>query len=211
MAMASSVYADERLQPSVKDSLPSSMSSSKPGDSNVWQTGVGEGFRAGAQVLSLNAGVMYGMLMFGSHERHHLALSTLSYGQMIGGIKGVGHWYGGNWELRGELCGGEQFNPVTSWVMGIGPHLRYNITTGTRWVPFIDIGAGVSWTGISVPDLGDSFQFNLQGGAGLNWFVKDNLAVSFECRYLHLSSSAISMPNNGVNTVGGLLGLNWFF
>jgi hypothetical protein len=87
----------------------------------------------------------------------------------------------------------------------------YNFATGTRWGPFIDIGAGVSWTGISVPDLGGSFQFNLQGSAGINWFVKDDMAVSLECRYLHLSYSGLSMPNNGVNTLGGLLGLNWFF
>jgi hypothetical protein len=75
----------------------------------------------------------------------------------------------------------------------------------------MDIGAGASLTGISIPDLGGSFQFNLQAGAGLNWFVRDNLAVSLECRFLHRSSSAIYMPNNGVNTLGGLIGLNQFF
>lgn len=211
MVSAVSVWAGESTQPAVKVTPPSIASSLKPEASKIWQARVGEGFRAGTQVLGLDAGVLYGMLMFGGHERHHLALGILSYGQMIGGVQGADHWYGGNWELRGELFGGRQFNSVQSSVIGIAPHLRYNFMTGTRWIPFIDIGAGVSWTDISAPDLGGSFQFNLQTGLGLNWFVKDDWAVSLECRYLHLSSSAISMPNNGVNTLGGIIGLNWFF
>ncbi|MDQ5986574.1 MAG: hypothetical protein CSYNP_02304 [Syntrophus sp. SKADARSKE-3] len=208
--MAVPAGADKWLNASKNETTPST-SPSKLADSGVWQAGVGEGFRAGATVLGLNAGAMYGMLMFGSNERHHLALGSLSYGRTIGGVRGANRWYGGNWELRGELFGAVQVEPNTSWVIGIAPHIRYHFITGARWVPFIDVGAGISWTDISVPDLGGSFQFNLQAGAGLNWFVKDDLAVSIECRYLHLSSSAISMPNNGVNTLGGLVGLNWFY
>ena len=211
LLMAMSVCAGEWPNPSENEATAPSIPASKTADSRVWQAGVGEGLRAGTTVWGLNAGAMYGMLMFGSNERHHLALGSLSYGRTIGGVKGADRWYAGNWELRGELFGCLQVEPNTSWVIGIAPHIRYHFITSTRWVPFIDVGAGVSWTDISVPDLGGSFQFNLQAGAGLNWFVKDNLAVSVECRYLHLSSSAISMPNNGVNALGGLIGLNWFY
>jgi len=149
--------------------------------------------------------------MLGGNERHHLSIGTISYGRMLGDVYGINHWYGGNWELRGELFGGVQFNSETHWVVGLTPHLRYHFISGMRWVPFVDIGIGISLTDIRLPDLGGSFQFNTQAGAGLNWFIKDNLAISLECRYLHLSSAGLSMPNDGVNTLGGILGLNWFY
>lgn len=55
------------------------------------------------------------------------------------------------------------------------------------------------------------FQFNLQAAAGVNYFLRDEFAISFESRYLHLSSAGIYKPNNGVDTVGVLVGAIWFF
>jgi lipid A 3-O-deacylase len=182
-----------------------------PPDGSVWQRGVGEGFRAATQTMGLDVGASYGLLILGSQERHELTSCGISYGHMLGGVKGANHWYRGNWEFRGELFGGAQFRPETRWVLGLTPHLRYSFATGTRWIPFVDIGAGVSTTDIREPDLGGPFQFNLQGGTGVGWLVKDNLAVSLEARYLHLSSARIYDPNLGVNTVIGLVALNWFF
>jgi lipid A 3-O-deacylase len=178
---------------------------------DIWRSGVGEGFRAGIQVVGLTAGAAYGLLIFGSEERHHLALISVSYVQIIGGVKGSDKWYQGNWELRAELFGGAQFNSETCALIGLTPHLRYNFATGTRFVPYIDSGAGVSLTAIRAPDLGGAFQFNLQALTGVNYFVKDDLSINIAMQYFHLSSSAISMPNNGVNTVGYFLGAQWFF
>jgi lipid A 3-O-deacylase len=206
-----SAHAGE-TQPQTGTNLPpSSISGAKTAESHIWREGVGQGFRAGAQTLGFNTGAMYGIVMLGGHMRHDLVLGALSYGRMIGGLRGVDQWYRGNWELRGEIFGGWQFDPLNAWVIGLTPHIRYHFATGSRWVPYIDAGAGVCWTDIGLPDLGNSFQFNPQAGLGLNWFVRDNLAVSFECRYLHISSAGLSMPNDGVNTIGGLVGLNWFF
>jgi len=186
----------------------STMRSDRP---RIWQTGVGEGFRSGTQVVGISAGASYGVLIFGGEERHHLALTTISYGVIIGDVKGVGSWYQGNWELRCELFGGAQFNSETDWMAGIAPHVRYNFATGTRWIPFVDVGGGVTLTEIRAPDLGGTFQFNLQGSLGTNYFFRDDIAVSLEGRYLHLSSAHLTKPNNGVNTVGAFLGINVFF
>ena len=178
---------------------------------DIWYSGVGEGFRAGTQVVGLTAGVAYGVLIFGGEERHHLSLISVSYGQMIGNVKGEDKWYRGNWELRAELFGGAQVNSETCALVGLTPHMRYNFATGTRFVPYVDIGAGVSLTEIRAQDLGGAFQFNLQAITGANYFVKDNLSISIAMHYLHLSSAGIYLPNNGVNTVGCFLGVQWFF
>ncbi len=143
--------------------------------------------------------------------RHDLALVSLSYGHILGLIRGEGHWYRGNWELRGELFTGAEFSPDSAWAVGLTPHLRYNFATGTRWVPFGDIGAGVTATGERSPDLGGTFEFNLQGAAGVHWFVRNHWAVTVEARYLHISSAGLYTPNLGLNTIAGLIGVTWFF
>jgi len=206
-----SVQAGELSKPSVSVPLSVPENGSNLKYSSIWMSGVGEGFQPGTQTLGIGAGVYYGVLVFGGEERHHLALLSASYGRMIGGVKGADSWYRGNWELRGELLGGEQFNSETSWLIGLTPHLRYHFATGSPWVPYADFGAGITLTGIREPDLGDSFQFNIQTIIGVDYFVRDTLSINFEGRYIHISSARTSTPNNGVNSAGIFLGVNTFF
>ncbi len=179
--------------------------------STIWQSGIGEGFLPTARTFSLEAGLALGMATFGSEQAHDLALLSLAYGRMLGHVKGEGHWYRGNFEARLELFGGGQYSPSSEWVIGLTPHLRYNFATGSRWIPFLDGGAGVTATGIGPPDLSGTFEFNLQATTGLHWFLRDNLALTGEVRYLHMSCAGITHPNLGVNNVGFMIGLTWFF
>jgi lipid A 3-O-deacylase len=211
MMIAASVCAGETLRIWTNDTSAESAPILKPGNPGIWITGVGEGFRSRTQVLGFNAGVAYGVLIFGGEERHHLSLLSASYGRMIGGVKGADSWYRGNVELRGEIFGGVQFNSETCSLIGVTPHVRYHFATSTPWVPYIDFGVGITSTSIRAPDLGDSFEFNLQAVVGVNYFIRDALAINFEGRYLHLSSAGIYNPNNGVNTIGIFLGVSTFF
>ena len=93
----------------------------------------------------------------------------------------------------------------------MAPHLRYNFATGTRWIPYADGGAGVSATEIGPPDLSGTFEFNLQANCGVHWFVRDNLALTVETGFMHLSCAGIHKPNQGLNCVKGMIGLTWFF
>jgi len=183
----------------------------KPANHEIWQNGIGEGFKPGVQSVSFSTGAGYGLKIFGSRQHHDLALTSLAYGYMLGPVKGEGRWYRGNWEFRGELFSGAQFSPGNDWLVGLTPHLRYNFATGARWIPYVDAGAGVTATSIGPPDLSHTFEFNLQAAAGLRWFIKDNVALSIEARYLHLSCAGIDKPNFGLNNVNGMLGISWFF
>jgi hypothetical protein len=155
--------------------------------------------------------VALGVQAFGGKQVHDLALLSLSYGHMLGNVVGKEHWYGGNWEARLELFGGGQFSPKSDELVGLTPHLRYNFATGIRWVPFADLGAGVTASGIGPPDQSGTFEFNLQANVGTHWFVRDNLALTVEVGYLHMSCAGIHDPNLGVNTIKGMAGLTWFF
>lgn len=177
----------------------------------IWQGETGEGFRSSVQTLSLDAGATAGFQVFGGQQDHDLALVSLSYGHMLGQVMGADRWYRGNWEIRGELFGGAEFSPSTDWLVGLTPHLRYNLATGSRWIPYVDGGAGVTATGIGPPDLSGIFEFNIQGNVGINWFVRDNIACTFQVGYLHMSCAGIHYPNQGLNCAAGMVGITWFF
>jgi lipid A 3-O-deacylase len=196
-------------------SLTNSLSSPGPGlespRAGIWENGVGEGFRPTTHSVEVSAGANGGLAVFGPKQSHDLALFCVSYGHMLGHVCGEGHWYKGNLELRGELFTGAQFSPSTESFVGLTPHLRYSFATGTRWIPFADGGAGVTATGIGAPDLSGTFEFNLELGGGVQWFLTDNVALTAEARYVHWSCAGIHEPNLGLNGVTGLLGLSYFF
>ena len=177
----------------------------------VWQSGLGQGFRPCAQSITLGAGATYGLCDFGSKQTHDLALTSLTYGHMLGHMWCQNNCFRGNWEFRLELFGGAQFSPSTEWIVGLTPHLRYNFATASRWVPFIDAGAGVTGTGIGAPDLATTFEFNVQAGAGVQYFIANNVSISLEARYLHISNAGIKEPNLGLNGITGMLGIAFFF
>jgi hypothetical protein len=180
-------------------------------NTNIWQNGVGNGFRSGVQSVGIGLGAGYGVQILGGRESHDLALASIYYGYMFGPVEGADHWYRGNWELRGELFSGAQFEPTSEWLVGLTPHLRYNFATGTRWIPYVDLGAGVSATSIGPPDLSHYFEFNLQAAVGVRWFIRDNVALGIEARYLHMSCAGMDTPNLGLNNVNGMLSVSWFF
>jgi hypothetical protein len=70
---------------------------------------------------------------------------------------------------------------------------------------------GVTATGIGAPDLSGTFEFNLQAAAGVQWFVRDDLALTSEFKFIHMSCAGITSPNLGMNNVAFLIGLTWFF
>ncbi len=183
----------------------------KPSNTGVWQNGIGDGFKPGIESIGFDVSAGHGVEILGGRESHDLALASLSYGCTLGSVEGEGHWYRGNWEFRGEFFSGAQFSPTDEWLVGLAPHLRYNFATGTRWMPFADLGAGVSATSISPPDLSSHyFEFNLQVAVGMRWFIRNNVALSIEARYLHMSCAGLCTPNLGLNNVNGMVGVSWF-
>ena len=177
----------------------------------IWQDDIGHGFRKGVSEAGLSLGVGVGMSMFGTTQAHDLALAKFHFGRVFSGVVGEDNWHRGNWEWVGEAFAGAQFNPREAYVVGLTPVLRYNFATGTRWVPFFDAGAGVTLTDIGRPDLGGVFQFNLQTGPGVRWFMSRDTVLTFQYRFLHISNASIQDPDHGVNTSVFYVGVSRFF
>ena len=184
-----------------------SMSSPPP---QIWANGVGEGFRRGAREFDVTAGFGLG-IRDGSVHTHNVVLTTVQFGQVLTDLWGQGHWYQGNVEMLGEAFVGAQFHPETRYLVGVAPVLRYNFATGTRWVPFVDASIGATATAIGRPDLGAVFEFDLQGGPGVQYFFRPNAALIFQDRYLHFSNASLYRVNKGINANTFIVGMGWFF
>jgi hypothetical protein len=172
---------------------------------------LGYGFGKGVTEVGLSLGVGLGSTVFGSTDAHDFMLTKLYFGYIISDVIAKDHWYRGHWEVAGEVFGGEQFKPKNAYLVGATPVLRYNFASGRRWVPFLDIGAGGTTTDIGRPDLGGSFQFNLQTGAGLRWFLCKDTVLTLQYRFLHLSNAGMENPNHGVNASVLYAGVGWLF
>jgi hypothetical protein len=91
---------------------------------------------------------------------------------------------------------------------------RYNFVTGARWVPFFSLGIGILHWNLEISQprtLETHFNFTLQAGTGLHYFVTDQLAVTGEVRLHHISNSHRETPNIGINSTVYVLGASYFF
>ena len=179
----------------------------------IWKSGVGHGFRRGAREAGAAAAAGFGVRAAGGVRKHDLALASGHYGWVLTDVLAADRWYRGNVELLAEVFAGGQLHPDSGYFVGVTPLLRYNFATGSRWVPFVEAGAGLSVTNIDGdgPDLSGNFQFNLQGGAGTHYFLRDDLALTVGYRWLHFSNAGIDSPNKGTNTQMFRIGVTWFF
>lgn len=180
------------------------------GRSSIWPDGMGNGLGRNVNEIGLSIGASSRKWDCGAWNRHDVVLGRVEYARLRTGVIGHGLLRG---SLEGRLEGwaGAQYDPENACLLGFTPALRYNLATGTRWMPFLDGGAGVLITDIGMPDLSTTFEFNLQIGTGTYYFLKDDLALTLEYRFLHMSNANIDTPNVGVNCHVIYLGLSRFF
>lgn len=69
--------------------------------------------------------------------------------------------------------------------------LRYNLLQSGRVVPFIEAGAGILGTALDLKGQSDGFNFSVQGGAGLHFFVLPRVALTKEARLHHISNAGL--------------------
>lgn len=118
----------------------------------------------------------------------------------------------GSFQLAPEIFGAGVYNGYGHYVAGATLWCRYNfIQPGWRLVPFIEGGAGV--TSIDIPHEfdGKDFNFNLELGGGVRYFVCDHWSLNAEYRYQHISNADLWKRNVGVNTLGPTVGVSYYF
>lgn len=98
---------------------------------------------------------------------------------------------------------GVVLDDAPTYVFGITPlQLEYKFLSPARkWAPFVFAGAGFSvgnWYK-AAREISTAFEFILQTGAGIEYFLDNGKSINFNYRFWHLSNSNIKTPNIGLN------------
>jgi lipid A 3-O-deacylase len=170
---------------------------SKTLDDQPWDMGIwfGGGFSVPGgtkDTQAVNAGVRLGKILTGSHGG--------------GFVRGNFEWSADLMPLYyvvqpGKNAYGAGFNPV---------NLKWNFTSGSRAVPYLELGGGVLFTNTEVPAITSTTNFLTHAALGFHIFTGEKRAITFSTRYEHISNAGLTTPNPGVNTVQFTVGLNWF-
>lgn len=164
----------------------------QPWDIGIWAGG-GVSVPGGTKdTQAVNAGIRLGKVLTGNHGSNFLR---------------------GNFEWSADVLPvyyviqparnafGAGFNPL---------NLKWNFTSGSRVVPYLELGGGVLFTNIEVPANTSATNFLSHATLGFQFFTSHKRAVTVTSKFEHISNAGLSTPNPGLNTVQFTLGWNWF-
>lgn len=125
----------------------------------------------------------------------------------------IGHGgLAGNLEVLVEPMAAHYFQPFSASAFGGSLVLKYNFLAFGAWMPFWDAGAGMLWTDLAprIPEQSTQFNFILETGPGVSYFVSRNTALTIGVRFHHISNAGIGNRNIGLNACLFNLGLSFF-
>lgn len=99
----------------------------------------------------------------------------------------------------------------TSFEVGTNLLMKYTYPLTEKFQPYLKVGAGMVYMGQKVDDQATRFNYLPQVGLGFHFFITDDVAFNLEGRFRHLSNCSIKHPNNGIDSVGGMVGISKFF
>ncbi len=150
------------------------------------------------------------------HPAFNYELNAFRFGYMLTDIKYSG-FFRGNYELLLEASGGPVTQGPGSYLVGGQFQWRYNFIqcASQRIVPYGQFGFGGAYSDAHANqkqvELGSAGEFNETVSIGAHIFLTKRLAIDAEAGFRHLSNAGLTSRNTGVNTLGGLLGLSYFF
>lgn len=175
-------------------------------------------FVKGARELELGLGAFWSVGTTGDAKRPDMSfgLAQVSHGWMLSDVRGSGALRG-NFEFLLGVFGGSIWDGPGDGLIGSNLLLRYNfVQSGAVVVPFVQIGGGGVYSDAAKDDkvqqlIGSEMSFNLEGAIGVRWMLSNRCAVSLRAEYRHLSNANLADRNSGLNVIGGVLGVSWFF
>ena len=118
----------------------------------------------------------------------------------------------GNVEVLGSLFGGGIFYGRGDYLIGSTGWLRYNfLQPNDPFVPFAQIGLGITETDLDRRLEGQNFNFNVNASVGTRYRITRDWSINVECRYQHTSNAHMAHPNLGIDAIGPVVSVSYFF
>jgi opacity protein-like surface antigen len=130
------------------------------------------------------------------------------------------NWLGGllrgNSELMMAIYGAAVTEGAGTYFAGGALLWTYNfLQPDSRWAPYFQLGAGALGNDIyhehPQREIGENFEFLLQGDAGLKYLINDQWSIGAEGGYQHISNADLASRNEGLNSLGGMLVVSYRF
>lgn len=132
------------------------------------------------------------------------------FGWFLSGELGTGSWYQGRHELLMELPLHLVVDPRVSPMIGGYLLGSWKFTSLEGWAPYVFAGGGILYVDLGLKSMGSRLDFSYQGGAGVQYFLEKDLALSLEYRYHHISNCGTAQPNEPLNSSKILLGVSLY-
>jgi lipid A 3-O-deacylase len=118
----------------------------------------------------------------------------------------------GNFELQFEPTYAHYWHPFQADLAGGTVVFKYNFLAFGRWMPFWDFGLGALWTDLAprIPEQSTQFNFLIEGGPGVQYFVTERIALTMGVRLQHISNAFLGERNRGLNSTLGYVGISFF-
>ncbi len=147
---------------------------------------------------------------FGATRTQVQTFDTIArFGCFLSGDIGEG-WLKGRHELLVELPFHLVVDPRVSPMTGGYLLGSWKFTSAKEFVPYLFAGGGVLYVDLGLPTMGSRLDFSYQGGAGMQYFFRKDVALNFEYRYHHISNAGTATPNEPLNSSKILLGISLF-
>jgi len=121
----------------------------------------------------------------------------------------------GNTEIFMGLNGGGYANGPGSWIApGVLLAAQYNfVPVDSRWIPFIGVNGGFVFIDNALEPnyVGSEFNFTWSPYIGIRCFINDKWSIQATANYNHMSNFDTTANNHGIDAVGGMLGVSYYF
>ncbi len=102
-------------------------------------------------------------------------------------------------------------SPNSNVEVGSNFLFEYVFPLSEKFQPYVKGGIGALYMSQHTLEQSTQYNFLPQGGGGIRYFLKDNVALNFEYRYRHLSNASLKSPNSGIDANMYLGGVTIFF
>jgi len=121
-------------------------------------------------------------------------------------------FYRGIVEYQCEAVMGQIVKPNQRMEFGFTPvGFKYNFSALQSDIsPYAKFGFGCIYEPIGHHVQGTNFNFIIQTGFGVQYFLDDKTSIDIEYRYRHISNAHLRMPNSSINSNFVLVGVSFF-
>lgn len=127
-------------------------------------------------------------------------------------IKKIGFCLPGTVEFQLEPFVSYVYRPEKNVEVGNAFMLKFGILPETsKFQIYGKAGIGYVYMSQHTTEQKTHSNYLEQGGVGIAYFFRKNLALNFDCRFRHVSNAGRAYPNHGINTIFFLLGTTYQF